>query len=1292
MREGDRVLPLPGVRQRALLSIFLLHANELLPATALVELLWGDMPPSSAAKGLQVHVSELRKLLGKASIETRPPGYRFRVEPGALDLERFETLVREAMELPPEAALTRLRDALALWRGRPLGEFAAERFAAGEILRLEELHLDAIERRIEAELALGRHVGVIGQLEALAREHPLREPLRASLMLALYRAGRQADALTVYQEARRALVEELGLEPGRMLQDLQQAILRHDPRLDLDSTVVSAPVREAPMPTAPLPVPERKLATVLFVDLVGSTELGEQDPERTRALLERYYDAAAEAIAAAGGTLEKFVGDAVVAAFGAPTGQEDHAERALHAALAVRTRCAGLFGSREAVRIGANTGEVVVGRAREGSSFVTGDAVNVAARLEQAAEPGEILVGERTAAAAEGAFEFGASTKVRAKGKADGVAARRLVRALALVRPRGVGGLRRAFVGRAREVELLHATYRRVVESGEPHLVTILGDAGIGKTRLVDAVVELVGRDPTAPISHAGRCLPYGRGVTYWPLGEILKRQLGSSEDDSEQLVRAKLGEREILAVTLGQEPPAGLHPLAVQEQLHSAWIDLLESLAERQPVILVIEDLHWAEEPLLELVERMRREVAGPLLLVMTARPELLDRRPEWGVGGRNTAQLWIDPLSANDGAELLEQLLDTTLPAALRRVVLERAEGNPFYIEELLATLIDRGVLQRRAGSWAVRDESEDLAVPDSVQSVLAARIDLLDPAAKAALQAAAVVGRVFWAGPVTELSGIDDIDWRTLEDRDFIRRRVHSTLAGEREFMFKHALTREVAYAGLPKARRGRLHAAFAEWMERTGEVRDEYAPLLAHHYAEAVRSEDRDLAWPDADAEVERLQTKALLWLRRSADLAAGRYAIDEQVGLLERALVLEPSAAARFALQREIVHAHAVSYDDDGFRQAIRKGIEASAEPAQLADLLADAAFQSAVRWQYASDRGQIEEWSRRSLELAGANDHVRAKALVALAIAQPEEAAAAAGEAETIAAELDDPLLRSWALYLRADVALAAGAYHEAVEIVDQQLRVLARVDDPDHRANFYWAALPAYLAAGRVEEARKIADLHDAETAGLTPHHRLHGVAVLLEVELQAGGWERIRALTPRMVRAVEQNPTRCMHNRLAPLSCALAAAYLGEEEEARRLEVLAEQSGVALYGRAESAIWLALHRGDLAAAETLLEELERPGKSLLRSWKLAPIAARLDALAALGRVEALERDAPALARPGTYLEPFALRALGIVRRDPALVDEAARRFDAMALAWHAAQTRSLMESTLSTATKSKG
>src|SRR5919109_1133351 len=279
------------------------------------------------------------------------------------------------------------------------------------------------------------------------------------------------------------------------------------------------------------PAEERKLATVLFADLVGSTALADStDAERTRVVLNRFYDAMAAEIADMGGTIEKFIGDAVVAAFGAPAALEDHADRALHAALSMRGRLAELFGDTLALRIGVNTGDVVVGRAREGSSFVTGDAVNVAARLEQAAGPGEILAGERTVAAVRGAFEFDKPFNVEAKGKPGGVACRRLLRALSLMRPRGVSGLRRTFVGRDAELAALRAAYAGIVDKRRPHLVTISGEAGVGKTRLVREFWEQLASEFPEPLRRTGRCLPYGQGITYWPLGEILKEHFGILE------------------------------------------------------------------------------------------------------------------------------------------------------------------------------------------------------------------------------------------------------------------------------------------------------------------------------------------------------------------------------------------------------------------------------------------------------------------------------------------------------------------------------------------------------------------------------------------------------------------------------------------------------------------------------------------------------------------------------------------------------------------------------------------
>jgi len=333
----------------------------------------------------------------------------------------------------------------------------------------------------------------------------------------------------------------------------------------------------APVESRPQPAGERKVATVLFADLVGSTELGgSQDPERTRVMLDRFYDSMATEIERAGGTVEKFVGDAVMAAFGAPAVHEDDAERALHVALAMQRRLGELFAGRLALRIGVNTGDVVVGAPREGSSFATGDAVNVCARLEQAAAPGEILVGERTVAAARGAFEFGEPETIEAKGKPDGVVCRKLVRALSLMRPRRVAGLEPVFVGREAEVERLEIAYERVARDGEPQLLTILGDAGVGKTRLLRELWQrLSGRSPQ-PLLRTGRCLSYGEGITFWPVVEAIP---GAAQVVAEDLPAA---------------------------ETFSAVRKLVESLARDRPVVLVFDDVHWGEPTFLDLVEHV--------------------------------------------------------------------------------------------------------------------------------------------------------------------------------------------------------------------------------------------------------------------------------------------------------------------------------------------------------------------------------------------------------------------------------------------------------------------------------------------------------------------------------------------------------------------------------------------------------------------------------------------------------------------------------------------------------------
>jgi class 3 adenylate cyclase len=1023
---------------------------------------------------------------------------------------------------------------------------------------------------------------------------------------------------------------------------------------------------------------ERKLATIVFADLVGSTQLGGSlDPERTRAMLERFYDAMAAEIETAGGTIEKFVGDAVMAVFGAPASLEDHAERALHAALAMQRRLHELYGEGLALRIGVNTGEVVVGKPREGSSFVTGDPVNVAARLEQAAEPGEVLVGERTVSTARGAFEFGERRTIEAKGKPEGVECQRLERALSLMRPRGVGGLRRAFVGRDEEMKVLERAYEEVERQRAPRLVTILGDAGVGKTRLLREFWERLGERSPETLRRTGRCLSYGQGITYWPLAEVLKEHLGILESDPPAVVLERLGSREILGLTLGLDVARGLHPLAARDRFQDAWVEFLEGIVVDRPTVMLIEDVHWGEEQLLDLLERLVRDTHGPLLLIATARPELLEQRPGWGARVRATT-LEVEALSPQDAVRMLDELLGGTLPGGLREVVVQRAEGNPFFVEELLGTLIDRQLLEPQNGSWRLADLPSDFAVPDTVQAVVAARVDLLQPAEKQALQAASVIGRIFWAGPVYELVPEAEPDLRILEERDFIRRRAGSSIAGDREYAIKHALTREVAYASLPKARRARLHAGFARWLERNGEGRDEDAPLLAHHYAEAVRPDDVDLAWAGDDAELDRMRGRALVWLRRAAELAIGRFEIDEGLALLHRALDLAPDEAERAALWREVGRANVFKLDGEAFWTAMLNSLEGTSDRATLADTYSQLAFQTATRaamWKRRPDRELIAEWIDRALHLSEPDSLARTRALIARTNFDPETFGAAAQEADELADRLGDRELRSWALDARSTAAYARGEYDEAYAWARRRFDMVPTLTDPDHVALIYVFGLPSCIATGRFDEARRISTAHDEVTSNLTPHHRMHAAMLLIHVDQTAGRWDAVRALTSRAESAVAANiATPCSSNVSSLLMCALSNVHLGNEPEARRLERTAEELGMEGYRFDDLYIEMAIARRDT-------EEVERR----LRAWSpegfdVDELVAWLNALIALDRRAEIEEEAPALLKPRTYLEPFALRALGYARGDEQPIREAVERFEAMGLDWHATKTRSLM------------
>jgi class 3 adenylate cyclase/tetratricopeptide (TPR) repeat protein len=1009
---------------------------------------------------------------------------------------------------------------------------------------------------------------------------------------------------------------------------------------------------------------ERKLATLLFADLVGSTELGGSlDPEHTRDLLDRFYDAMAAEIALGGGTIEKFIGDAVVAVFGAPTAQEDHAERALQVALWMQERLAELFGGRLALRIGVNSGEVVVGKPREGSSFATGDPVNVAARLEQAARPGQVLVGERTALLVGGAFEFAGPATVEAKGKPGGVACRELVRMVAPRRPRGGRGLGTGFVGRTRELSWLEEQLSRAVAEGRPHLVTLVGEPGVGKTSLVQEFQE---RLPGSTRFRLGRCLSYGRGVTYSPLAEVLRAELRLRQEDSAETVLARLGEREILALTLGLDVAGDLDPRAAGQRLQEEWVSLLTELAAERPFVLVVEDLHWAAEPLVDLLGLVLAEVKGPMLLLATTRPEGSDL----GGGGE---PLLLNPLGDKDAGELLDRVLGAPLDDTARELVIRQAEGNPFFLEELLAELVDRRLLERRNGGWALRDGTRELGIPDTVQAVLAARIDLLPPPAKEALQAAAVIGRSFSAAGLAALVGTA-AEVRTLVERAFFR-------PTEPELVFKHALTRDVAYEGLPKASRAHLHASFAAWLEAE-DAGDAGAGSLAYHYAEAVNPEIAELAWRGQEEHAVQLRTSALRWLRRAAELARGRFDLDDALALLDRAAELDPADAG---LWHEIGRVNALKFDGDAMWPAMHKAIELTDDREKLAELYGELAFESSMRggmWKTPLDPELVKGWIERTLELAEPGSRSRARALVTKSMW--EEDAELAEEAIAIGERLGDADLASYAYFARSGAAFSIFDYDVAYHWAMRRFSLVERLGDPDKLAHIHYYGATAALAVGRLGEAERLVRKHDEIASRLSPHHAVHALASSLFVEEALGHWDETRLLQARVEPAVAANAgAPCVLNPRTMLACAVACAELGLETEARRLEDEAaalgfEWNGIWLHA---PRVHLALLRNDLELVGSLLDETGAMWPQVADSG-LYGGATRLDALVALGREEEADTEATRFAQPGTYLEPFALRTLGLVRGDLALIEQSVERFEAMGLDWHAAKSRELARS----------
>ncbi len=649
-------------------------------------------------------------------------------------------------------------------------------------------------------------------------------------------------------------------------------------------------------PEAARPAEERKTVTVLFCDLVGFTAASDRaDPEDVRARIRPYHARLRREVERFGGTVEKFIGDAVMAVFGAPVAHEDDPERAVRAGLRILEAIADLNQEDAklslAVRVGVESGEAVVAldaRPERGEGLVAGDVVNTASRLQGAAPVGGVLAGPGTYAATRRVFDYQALAPVVLRGKAEPVAVFQALAPRARLGTELTRSLATPMVGRQIDLGIVTGAFQKAVQESTVQLVVVAGEPGVGKSRLVAELGSFVDSWPQQIRWRLGRCLPYGDGITFWALGEIAKAEAGILETDPPEVAAAKIDamipedapDAPWLRARL--RPLAGLPaPEAALEENFAAWRAFLELLAETRPSVLVFEDLHWADEALLEFVEQLTDYAEGvPLLLVGTARPELYERAAGWASSARNAARVNLRALTAAETARLISNLLGTAEPPAeVQQAIWDHAGGNPLYVEEFIRLLKDQEILLRAGAGWSI-DTNAAIPLPPGVHGLIAARLDTLGSARKQMLQDAAVVGEVFWADAVMAIGDHDQDQVQAalheLARKELIHPVRRASMAGQAEYSFAHALIRDVCYAQIPRAERAQRHRRAAAWIERmAGDRAADHAEILAAHYTTAL-----ELAQAAKDPQAGELAASAARYLMLAGDRAMG---IDVEAG-------------------------------------------------------------------------------------------------------------------------------------------------------------------------------------------------------------------------------------------------------------------------------------------------------------------------------------------------------------------------------------------------------------------------
>lgn len=898
-----------------------------------------------------------------------------------------------------------------------------------------------------------------------------------------------------------------------------------------------------------------KLVTVLFADVVGSTSRAEQMyPDEVRELMADFFNAMAQEIRNEGGRVEKLIGDAIMAVFGVPRSHEDDPLRATGAARAMLARLERWNEGRPDlhkvfIRIGVNTGNVFVGSTLIQEFMITGDAVNVAARLESAAAPMSVVVGERTARSIRDRYALQALEPLTLKGKSEPVPAYSVVGEIGS--DSAVTRISAPLVGRDDELGRLREALRRAEAEGRPRTITISADPGTGKSRLVEEFAEGVGSGTRV---LTGRCIPYGEGVTLWPLAEILRTEAAIAHNDPPleafdkimKLVRSSIPSEDLptpertaaaLAMTIGLtdvlNPVKQVDPRERFGELLGAWEALLGGLSDGNPLILLIEDLHWADPTMFEVLSHLSDRVDGPVLFLCTTRPELFEAHPEWSKLSRSSV-ISLPPLSDKDVELLVWYLLGMVrLPVEIRQTLLSKSEGNPFYLEEMLRHLIDEGYLSNRSGTWEFSGDLSELRIPDTVQGVLQARLDLLSPPVKQVAQSAAVVGRTFWSGALTEMDPVVvHAALNELERKELIVRSRSSSMVGETEYTFAHMLVRDVAYESLPRKRRAQAHHATGNWIRRiSGERFDEVSEMVAFHLdkaygyskSEHLRGEARDLY-----AVAARFACRN--FAMRQAE-THGRRVVELSVSPVERVEALE-TLGDLFSLSMSVDEAWAA------YLQAIseRRSVELEqASDAVVARLAAKAAI-APTRWSGALKDPIPEEGIRAVIDLGLANidedeEPQRALLLAARAILQADSSDADAGEEDArialdIARRSGDADLISAAIDAMNNWLLPKSLYGEIYRINQERLKLISNLSSVGEICDAYGVAGWSAGFVGRYQDAERYATAYLERARGVDPGNYLLGLVDRAQARLMTGEWDGALADVAEVERINEADP----------------------------------------------------------------------------------------------------------------------------------------------------------------------